>query len=198
MALIRRRRDATPRRSEVAVTRPNPWLAAAGENGPASEEPRRRCAWLHHGSDARGCPPRASHTEYKVAARSSPPDGRLASDCLDRAGAVDGPAPPASWWSSGAGPSTAIPPSKDHASGKRTVWQNLSLTPRVPYKGWGEGQGSPSIVELAPHPNPDVRSLFQPAVIARGMLTRPKTELSPPMPRSRHQSVEQRRIPEHD
>ena len=139
MALIRRRRDATPRRSEVAVTRPNPWLAAAGENGPASEEPRRRCAWLHHGSDARGCPPRASHTEYKVAARSSPPDGRLASDCLDRAGAVDGPAPPASWWSSGAGPSTAIPPSKDHASGKRTVWQNLSLTPRVPYKGWGEG-----------------------------------------------------------
>ena len=151
MALIRRRRDVTPRRSEVAVTRPTPWLAAEGENGPASEEPRRRCAWLHHGSDARGRRPRASHTEYKVVARSSPPDGRLASDCLVRAVAVDGPAPPDSWWSSGTGPSTATPQWKDHASGKRTVWQNLSLTPRVPYKGWGEG---PSRVEHARCPSP--------------------------------------------
>src|SRR5216683_8042030 len=31
------------------------------------------------------------------------------------------------------------PPNRKTMQVERTVWQNLSLTPRVPYKGWGEG-----------------------------------------------------------
>src|SRR5216684_7046108 len=46
------------------------------------------------------------------------------------------------------------PPNRKTMQVERTVWQNLSLTPRVPYKGWGEGR-TPSVDRgHAPHPTP--------------------------------------------
>jgi hypothetical protein len=44
------------------------------ENGPAAPEPRRRCAWLHHGPGQHQTP------EYKSVARGSAPNGEFPSD----------------------------------------------------------------------------------------------------------------------
>ena len=156
MALIRRRRDATPRRSEVAVTRPNPWLAAEGENGPASEEPRRRCAWLHHGSDVSRTPSTSHPTPNTRLWRdrrhpmAGSPQIVLTAQGLStgrRRLTRGGRAAPAR---------RQPPPNRKTMQVERTVWQNLSLTPRVPYKGWGEGH-SPSLdnaIEMPVTPSP--------------------------------------------
>ncbi len=151
MALIRRRRDATPRRSEVAVTRPNPWLAAEGENGPASEEPRRRCAWLHHGSDVSRTPSTSHPTPNTRLWRdrrhpmAGSPQIVLTAQGLStgrRRLTRGGRAAPAR---------RQPPPNRKTMQVERTVWQNLSLTPRVPYKGGGEGLIR---ISSAPHPTP--------------------------------------------
>jgi len=173
LALIRRRRDATPRRSEVAVTRPNPWLAAEGENGPASEEPRRRCAWLHHGSDVSRTPSTSHPTPNTRLWRdrrhpmAGSPQIVLTAQGLStgrRRLTRGGRAAPAR---------RQPPPNRKTMQVERTVWQNLSLTPRVPYKGRGEGDSpSTQAVESPPHPlaslatSPRKRGEVEPAASA--------------------------------